>query len=108
MIDDYTPKELSRATTIPARWYLDPQLLDLERETVFARTWQPVGWAAAVANPGTYLAAEIAGEPVVVARAKDGILRAFSNVCRHRASIIAEGQGNAASLRCPYHGWTYG
>jgi choline monooxygenase len=107
MIDDYTPKELPRATTIPARWYRDPQLLDLERETVFARTWQPVGWAKTVAEPGTYLAAEIVGEPVVVTRGKDAVLRAFSNVCRHRASIIAEGQGTTASLRCPYHGWTY-
>jgi len=108
MIDDYTPKELARATTIPARWYLDPQLLDLERDAVFARTWQPMGHTREVAEPGSYVAAEIAGEPVVVARAKDGVLRAFSNVCRHRASIIAEGSGKAAALRCPYHAWTYG
>jgi len=45
---------------------------------------------------------------VILARAKDGVLRAFSNVCRHRASIVAEGCGKAPSLRCPYHGWTYG
>jgi choline monooxygenase len=104
---DYSPTDLARAATIPSRWYLDPQLLDLEREKVFGRTWQPVGFAKQVAEPGSYLAAEIAGEPVVVTRAKDGVLRAFSNVCRHRASIIADGRGNAASLRCPYHGWTY-
>jgi len=108
MIDDYTPKELPHATTIPARWYLDPQLLELEREAIFARTWQPVGFAKAVAEQGAYLACEIVGEPVVVTRAKDGVLRAFSNVCRHRASVIAQGNGTAASLRCPYHAWTYG
>ena len=108
MIDDYTPKELPRATTIPARWYRDPHLLELESAAVFARTWQPAGHAASVAQPGSYLAAEIAGEPVVVTRAKDGILRAFSNVCRHRASIIAGGHGTANALRCPYHAWTYG
>ena len=108
MIDDYTPKELAIATTIPSRWYLDAEFLELERDSVFARTWQPVGLAKNVAEPGSYLAAEIAGEPIVVTRAKDGALRAFSNVCRHRASIIAEGSGKAAALRCPYHAWTYG
>jgi choline monooxygenase len=82
-------------------------MLDLEREKVFARSWQPVGHAKSVIHPGTYFSCDIAGEPVVVARAKDGILRAFSNVCRHRASIIADGQGKAATLRCPYHNWTY-
>ncbi|MBZ5604919.1 MAG: Rieske 2Fe-2S domain-containing protein [Acidobacteriia bacterium] len=108
MLDDYAPKELALATTIPARWYLDPAMLERERDAVFARTWQPVGHAKTVAEAGTFLAAEIAGEPVVVTRAKDGVLRAFSNVCRHRASIIAEGSGKAAALRCPYHAWTYG
>lgn len=82
-------------------------MLTLESARVFGRTWQPVGFASAVAEPGTYLAAEIAGEPIVVARAKDGLLRAFSNVCRHRASIIADGSGRAQTLRCPYHNWTY-
>ena len=107
MVYDYTPTELARAKTIPSRWYLDPAMLDAEREKIFARTWQPVGLAKTVAEPGTYFACEIAGEPVVVARAKDGVLRAFSNVCRHRASTIADGCGKAATLRCPYHNWTY-
>ena len=105
---DYTPtSDLSRAATIPSRWYLDPAFLDIERERVFGRTWQPVGFSSAAAEPGSYLANEIAGEPIVVTRAKDGVLRAFSNVCRHRASIIADGQGRAQTLRCPYHNWTY-
>lgn len=104
---DYSPAPLASAKTIPSRWYLDPEMLELEREKIFARTWQPVGHATTVADPGTYFSCEIAGEPVVVARAKDGILRAFSNVCRHRASIVAGGQGKAATLRCPYHNWTY-
>ena len=99
-------------------------MLEAEREKIFGRAWQPVGRAQAVADPGTYFACEIAAEPVVVARAKDGVLRAFSNVCRHRASIIvdatsggvvdAAGGGQqsrahkGATLRCPYHNWTYG
>ncbi len=99
--------DLARASTVPARWYTDPAMLDLERRNIFGRTWQAVGLSAAVAQPGSYLAAEITGEPVLVTRAKDGRLRAFSNVCRHRASVVAEGAGSCQSLRCPYHGWTY-
>jgi len=100
--------DLARASTIPARWYTDPAFLEAERRLVFGRTWQAVGHAAQVAAPGSYLACEIAGEPVVVTRAPEGQLRAFSNVCRHRGAVIAEGGGQAASLRCPYHAWTYG
>lgn len=111
MVRDYTAAELARARTIPSRWYLDPAMLDLERDKIFARTWQPVGHASRVAEPGTYFACEIAGEPVIVARAKDGVLRAFSNVCRHRAAIIVDaacGEAHKANtLRCPYHNWTY-
>ena len=108
LASNYTPADLASASTIPSRWYLDPRaFLDRERERVFARTWQPVAFAKTVAEPGTFAAAEIVGEPVVVARAKDGVLRAFSNVCRHRASVIADGSGKSSTLRCPYHGWTY-
>ncbi len=98
---------LARATTVPARWYTDPAMLASERSKVFGRTWQAVGHAADVAAPGRYLAADIAGEPVLVTRTKDGQLHAFSNVCRHRAAVLAEGTGDAAAIRCPYHAWTY-
>ena len=108
-LEDYrATADLSRAATIPARWYIDPAFLAFERRQVFARTWQAIGHTRDVANPGDYFACEIVGEPIVVARAKDGVLRAFSNVCRHRASVIAEGRGSGPSLRCPYHNWTYG
>lgn len=99
--------DLSRASTIPARWYTDPDVLHAEHRDVFGRTWQCVGRAESVAAPGSFLAGEITGEPILVVRAKDGILRAFSNVCRHRGSILAEGCGQAQVIRCPYHAWTY-
>jgi choline monooxygenase len=107
-LDDYQPTtDLSRAGTIPGRWYTDPAMLRLEREKIFARTWQPAGYTRDVAQPGDYFGCDILGEPVVVARANDGVLRAFSNVCRHRAAVIATGKGHRPSLRCPYHNWTY-
>src|SRR5581483_1511528 len=100
-------ERLSCARTIPSSWYTDPQFLERENERIFWHTWQPVGHAGKVAARGAYLAAEIAGEPCAVVRGNDGVLRAFSNVCRHRASTILDGNGCVKSLRCPYHGWTY-
>ena len=107
-LSDYSfTADLARASTIPARWYTDPAFLEAERRAVFGRNWQTVGRADSVAGPGSYLACEIAGEPVLVARGKDGVLRAFSNVCRHRGAVLAQGAGQAPVIRCPYHGWTY-
>jgi choline monooxygenase len=100
---------LDEAWTIPAEWYHDPRIAEIERRTVFGRTWQMAGRAAQVAAPGQYLSATVAGEPVVVVRGTDGMLRAFFNVCRHHAAIVMpEPCGLAQQLRCPYHGWTYG
>jgi choline monooxygenase len=110
---DYTFEPcLSRASTIPAAWYTDPGMLDLERRAIFHRTWQAVGYADAVAAPGSYFACDVAGEPVIVTRAKDGRLRAMSNVCRHRGTVLvaqAHGLRGGAEgpIRCPYHSWTY-
>src|SRR5262245_1862460 len=99
---------LERARTIPAAWYHDPELAALERRAVFANAWQAVGRADQVAEPGSFFTADVAGEPVVVVRDEGGTLRAFANVCRHRAARVAcEEQGRASRLRCRYHGWTY-
>lgn len=107
-LSDYTPtSDLSHARTIPGRWYTDAAILEAERDKIFWRTWQPVAHAAAVAEPSSYTSAEILGEPIAIARDKQGMLRAFSNVCRHRAASIINGSGKGAALRCPYHGWTY-
>ncbi|MGH9942685.1 MAG: aromatic ring-hydroxylating oxygenase subunit alpha [Pyrinomonadaceae bacterium] len=99
---------LAQAATPPARWYLDPAILDAENRRVFARTWQLVGRAEQVERPGDYFTAEVAGEPVLVVRGADERLRALSNVCRHRAGPVAEGTGaGRRSFQCGYHGWTY-
>src|SRR5262249_39801767 len=76
--------------------------------TVFSRSWQVVGRTDQVEKPGRYLTADVAGEPVVVVRGKDGVLRGFYNVCRHHAAtVMTEPCGEADRLRCPYHGGTY-
>ena len=110
IIDSYDPsRPLAHASTIPAAWYVDPRVLDLERETVFSRTWQVVGRVDQLRAPGDYVSVELpAGEPVVVVRGDDGALRGFFNVCRHHAAaVVTESHGSASVLRCPYHGWTY-
>ena len=104
--DDAAP--LERAWTIPGAWYTDPRVEALERRTVWSRTWQVVGRAAQVAEPGQFVTAEVGGEPVVVVRGADGVLRGFFNVCRHHAAAVMTAPcGRADRLRCPYHGWTY-
>ncbi|MHB8654925.1 MAG: aromatic ring-hydroxylating oxygenase subunit alpha [Terriglobia bacterium] len=100
---------LEEAHTIPAPWYIDPRIAELERQTVFSQTWQVIGRADQLRTAGDYVTTTVAGEPIVTVRGADGVLRAFFNVCRHHAAAVATSPaGNAAVLRCPYHGWTYG
>jgi choline monooxygenase len=98
---------LADGWTLPASWYSDPAVSDLERERIFGRAWQYVGSAAAVRESGSFLAGRVGHVPVVVVRGADGELRGFVNVCRHRGHIVAEGTGCRATLQCPYHAWTY-
>ena len=81
-------------------------MLAAEQDAVFGRTWQ---WAGARRGwpAGDYVTCEVAGDPLFAVRGRDGALRAFWNVCPHRAGRIVEGYGNAPALQCRYHGWTY-
>jgi choline monooxygenase len=110
VVNLYNPYDpLEEAWTIPAPWYFDERIAQLERASVFSATWQVVGRADQVRDSGQFFTAELAGEPLVVARGEDGQLRAFYNVCRHHAAaVVTESQGCAKQFRCPYHGWTYG
>src|ERR1043165_3296145 len=99
---------VERAFTIPGAWYTDPRIEALERRTVWSRTWQVVGRADQVAAPGEFVTAVGGGEPIVVVRGADGVLRGFFNVCRHHAAAVLTAPcGKVDRLRCPYHGWTY-
>jgi choline monooxygenase len=99
---------LSQASTIPAAWYRDPQVFSLERRAVFCDSWQPLGRLDLLSGSGAFVTAEVAGEPILLIRGEDAALRAFCNVCRHRAApLLTAPCGNASRLRCRYHGWTY-
>jgi choline monooxygenase len=107
LYDDRAP--LSEASTIPAPWYVDARIAELENQTVFSKTWQLIGRTDQVEKPGDFVTFTIAGEPIVAVRGTDGNLRAFYNVCRHHAAaVVTEPCGHAQILHCPYHGWNYG
>ena len=87
--------------------YVDPKWLDAELQGVFARTWQWICHVEKLTKPGSYVAATVAGMPVAVVRDRSGELRAFYNVCKHRAHELLSGSGTTRNIVCPYHAWTY-
>ncbi len=93
--------------TLPYSWYTDEELLRRERSVIFARNWQYAGRAEQVAQPGSFLATDAGGIPIVVTRDEGGELRAFLNVCRHRGAVLTEGCGERSTIQCHYHAWTY-
>jgi choline monooxygenase len=99
--------DIGRAWTLPAHLYTDAAVFEAEKRNIFGRTWQVIGHHDQAARPGDYFTTELVGEPLLVVRGGDGKLRAFYNVCRHRAGPPAEGCGNRKLFRCGYHGWTY-
>ena len=107
-LSDYNPtSDLATAGTLPARWYIEPEFLRLESEKIFYKTWQPVGRLEDVMRIGDFFSCEVLDQPLVVVRNQGNQLRAFYNVCPHRAAVVAHGRGNRKSLQCKYHGWTY-
>jgi choline monooxygenase len=106
----YNPvNPLEKASTIPAPWYFDTRIAQLERETVFAGNWQVVGRLDQVKQPGQFFTIDVNNDPLLIVRSESGQLRAFYNVCRHHAAVVEpQPSGCARQFRCPYHGWTYG
>lgn len=103
-----TERPFDQALTMPKSVYTSKAFLEREIAGIFRRDWISVGRASSLAEPGDYLAFDLAGEPIMVLRDADGALRAQSNVCRHRMSVLLEGCGTVSRITCPYHGWVYG
>ena len=100
------PFEESR--NAPPGMYSSPEFLALEQEHIFAKEWICAGRADALSKPGDYLTMEIADQPIFVVHDRNGDIRAWSNVCLHRMSLLLEGRGNKPVITCPYHAWSYG
>jgi glycine betaine catabolism A len=95
--------------SLPAPFYNDHEIFDLDMSAVFARSWIFVGTEAEVAEPGDYRTVEVGSYSVIVVRDDDEQVRAWHNVCRHRgARILTDQQGSVGNIVCGYHKWTYG
>jgi choline monooxygenase len=94
---------------VPVGRYTDKRFYDLEMEHFWRRTWLHVGHISQIPEPGSYLLFKQLGESVIVSRGLSGEIRAFHNVCRHRAAaLLSEPRGTARRFVCPYHSWSYG
>jgi len=100
-------KPFEQAHAMPCSVYTSEDFLQAEIDSVFAKDWFCAGRASSISNPGEYLTLDLAGQPIMVIREKNGQLRAQSNVCLHRMSTLLEGRGKTNSIVCPYHAWTY-
>jgi phenylpropionate dioxygenase-like ring-hydroxylating dioxygenase large terminal subunit len=100
-------EKLSESHTLPASLYIDPRVLEIEKCEIFSKNWQYVGHISQFTKPGDYLTTEVADKPIIVIYGKDREIRAFYNVCRHRAAKLLEGDGNKSIITCPYHAWSY-
>lgn len=97
----------ARSMSLRSDAYTDPRWLDADVSAIFARTWQWVCHVSQLTERGSYVSATVAGMPVVAVRGRDGALRAFYNVCKHRAHELLSGAGVARTIVCPYHAWVY-
>jgi phenylpropionate dioxygenase-like ring-hydroxylating dioxygenase large terminal subunit len=91
----------------PVENYRSQQRFAAEQASVLRRSFAAFCPSAALAEPGSFIAREAAGTPIVAVRGRDGVVRAFHNVCRHRGMRLAADSGCANAFVCPYHGWTY-
>ena len=94
---------------IDNRIYTDPGIFEEERDRIFGRVWNFVCHESEVRNPGDFRVVNVAGFPILLSRDEKGVLRAFYNICRHRAApVVRQECGNAQAFQCFYHLWTYG
>ena len=96
-----------RSSSMNKVCYTDPHFLKVEQEQIFKKSWQFVCHEEKLRAAGSYVTLEIQGQSVFVVRDEDGELRAFYNVCKHRAHELLKGEGTTRLITCPYHAWVY-
>ena len=100
--------DAENAWTLPKSYYTDGAVFEHEKEKIFAHSWICVAHRSELAEPNDYVTREVIGENIVVLRDRDGVLRAFYNVCPHRGHQLLSGSGRAKNvITCPYHAWTF-
>ena len=96
-----------KSFTMPARFYYEPEIYELEKQRIFHRSWWYSGHVSQLAKPGNFITTRIHDQNLFIIRGRDGELRAFYNVCQHRGHELLEGEGRTNLVVCPYHAWTY-
>jgi phenylpropionate dioxygenase-like ring-hydroxylating dioxygenase large terminal subunit len=99
--------DVNQAEALPPACYTDAEFYQFERDALFDHEWLCVGHDSWVKEPGDYFTTSHVGEPIIVVKTRDGVVKAMSAVCQHRAMLVAEGFGNKHAFLCPYHHWTY-
>ncbi|MEM9279046.1 MAG: ring-hydroxylating oxygenase subunit alpha [Pseudomonadota bacterium] len=97
----------ARSLSLNAETYVDPRWYELDQDAIVSKTWQWVCHVEKVRDPGSYITINVAGKPVAIVRDREGKLRAFYNVCKHRAHELLQGEGSTTRIMCPYHAWVY-
>lgn len=100
-------RPLVEASTLPPAFYTSGDVFEAERTRVFRRNWVSVGRASEIPEPGDRFRIDVAGEPLLILRGRDGEVRALSAVCRHRWMLLGGGAESSGTIACPYHKWTY-
>ncbi len=106
-LDRFKPNDPARSYTIPGNLYYDADVFAAEKEAVFYKSWNFVCHVGQIEAPGAYATTRVGDQNIAVVRGRDGVIRAFHNVCSHRAHKLLEGQGKTRAIVCPYHAWTY-
>lgn len=105
--DNEFTKNPATSYTMPARFYLNADIYEREKESIFFQSWWYAGHSSQLTKPGDYITTEIDDQSVFVVHDKSGELRAFYNVCQHRGHELVAGTGHAKFITCPYHAWSY-
>jgi benzoate/toluate 1,2-dioxygenase alpha subunit len=101
-------KDLVRADRVHRSVYLDPEIFELEMQTIFEQSWLYVGHESQIPDSGDFVTLTLARKPVVLTRHRDGAVHVLFNRCGHRGAVVCnEAKGNAKVFRCSYHGWSF-
>lgn len=99
--------DAAHSFTMPARFYHDSNIYEMEKEAIFHRSWIYAGHVSQLADKGSYITAKVHQQSVFIGRGEDGELKAFYNVCQHRGHELLSGTGRTNVIVCPYHAWAY-
>lgn len=103
----YISAPLDSAFTLPPHSYTNNETYRAEQEKIFRTSWVPIGRVEQLPEVGSFITADLLGQPIIIVRGADQNIRVLANVCLHRAAKLVEGEGKQLKFTCPYHAWSY-